>query len=95
MDQTDRVNRSIWIGIWKKYVAKSSTDIIESDINYTIYSIRNCICVNPMILMYRVFRYLRPSSTADLGIGTYENCMFSGPYINSRLPCKFSELKRN
>ena len=38
------------------------------------------------------FDTLDPPSTADLGIGTYENCMFSGPYINSRLPCKFSEL---
>ena len=33
-----------------------------------------------------------PPSTAKLGNGIYENYIFSEPYINSRLPCKFSEL---
>ena len=36
-----------------------------------------------------VFQYLSPPSTAKLGNGTYENCIFSEPYINSRLSCKF------
>ena len=39
--------------------------------------------------VYTVFRYLRLRS------GTYDNCMFPEPYINSWLPCKFSELERN
>ena len=26
--------------------------------------------------IYRVFRYLRPPSTADVNIDTYENCIF-------------------
>ena len=43
-------------------------------------------------LVYRVFQYLNPPSTAKLGNSTYENYIFSEPYINSRLPCKFSEL---
>ena len=43
---------------------------------------------------YRVFRYLRPPSTAQLGKGTYQNYIFSWSYINSRLPCKFSWLYR-
>ena len=39
------------------------------------------------------FNTLRPPpSTAKLGNGTYENYIFSESYINSRLPCKFSEL---
>ena len=31
-------------------------------------------------------------SKAKLGFGTYQNYISSKPYINSRLPCKFSEL---
>ena len=38
------------------------------------------------------FNTLAPPSAAKLGNGTYANYIFSEPYINSRLPCKFSEL---
>ena len=44
--------------------------------------------------IYRVFRYLRPPSTAKLGIGTYQNYILSWPYINSKLPWKVSWLYR-
>merc|ERR1712102_15459 len=42
-------------------------------------------------IIYRVFQYLSPPpSTAKLGNGTYENYIFSEPYIDSRLPCKIT-----
>ena len=81
-----RFNVKLWMAIKQREIQLQTLFRMLS----IIYKVFNCEQVENIV--YRVFQYLSPPSTAKLGNGTYENYIFSEPYINSRLPCKFSEL---